>query len=106
VEITSSEPRAQASSRRQTCSTGPASIPPRSLTAHPRFTIESEYRAALEGDFVQILYVPHNASSRPGSLLIVAGDVTGKGLQAEMLVALLVGATRSKVELKPDPIPS
>ena len=35
--------------------------------------------------------------------MIVAGDVTGKGLKAGMLVALLVGAIRSTVELNNDP---
>ncbi|HET7101498.1 MAG TPA: hypothetical protein VFJ52_10140, partial [Terriglobia bacterium] len=50
--------------------------------------IESEYRPASEvgGDFFQI--IPHASD---GSALIVAGDVTGKGLQAGMLVALIVG---------------
>ena len=54
--------------------------------------IESEYRPAREvgGDFFQI--IPHKTD---GSVLIVAGDVTGKGLKAGMLVALLVGAIRS-----------
>ena len=58
--------------------------------------IESEYRPAREvgGDFFQI--IPHKTD---GSLLIVAGDVTGKGLKAGMLVALLVGAIRSTAEL-------
>jgi hypothetical protein len=67
----------------------------------PGLTIETEYRPAREvgGDFFQIL--PHPSD---GSLLIVAGDVTGKGLQAGMLVALLVGATRSTAELNPDPL--
>ena len=37
-----------------------------------------------------------------GSVLIVAGDVTGKGLKAGMLVALLVGAIRSTAEVEPD----
>ena len=39
-----------------------------------------------------------------GSVLIVAGDVTGKGLQAGMLVALLVGAIRSTSDWSTDPI--
>jgi serine phosphatase RsbU (regulator of sigma subunit) len=38
-----------------------------------------------------------------GSLLIVAGDVAGKGLQAGMLVALLIGAIRSTAETDSDP---
>jgi serine phosphatase RsbU (regulator of sigma subunit) len=50
------------------------------------------------GDFFQI--IPHKSD---GSLLIVAGDVAGKGLKAGMLVALLVGAIRSTVELNSDP---
>jgi hypothetical protein len=66
----------------------------------PGLTIESEYRPAREvgGDFFQI--IPHKTD---GSVLIVAGDVTGKGLQAGMLVALLVGAVRSTAELNSDP---
>ncbi|MDE3185930.1 MAG: serine/threonine-protein phosphatase, partial [Acidobacteriota bacterium] len=39
-----------------------------------------------------------------GSLLIVAGDVTGKGLKAGMLVALLVGAIRSTADWSADPV--
>jgi serine phosphatase RsbU (regulator of sigma subunit) len=37
-------------------------------------------------------------------LLIVAGDVSGKGLKAGMLVALLVGAIRTVVRFNPDPL--
>jgi serine phosphatase RsbU (regulator of sigma subunit) len=37
-------------------------------------------------------------------LLIVAGDVAGKGLQAGMLVALLVGAIRMAAEVNPEPL--
>jgi serine phosphatase RsbU (regulator of sigma subunit) len=63
-------------------------------------TIESEYRPALEvgGDFFQI--IPNKSD---GSVLIVAGDVTGKGLQAGMLVALLVGAIRTEERHGNDP---
>jgi Stage II sporulation protein E (SpoIIE) len=63
--------------------------------------IESEYRPAREvgGDFFQIL--PDEAD---GALLIVAGDVTGKGLKAGMLVALLVGAIRTAVQYDRDPL--
>lgn len=58
-------------------------------------TIESEYRPAREvgGDFFQI--IPDDGD---GSVLVVVGDVTGKGLQAGMLVALIVGAVRSAVQ--------
>lgn len=62
--------------------------------------VESEYRPDRQvgGDFFQIM--PDN---NDGSLLIVAGDVAGKGLKAGMLVALLVGAIRSTVESEPEP---
>jgi hypothetical protein len=57
--------------------------------------IDSEYRPAREvgGDFFQI--VPND---KDGTSLIAFGDVTGKGLQAGMLVALIVGAIRSAAE--------
>jgi hypothetical protein len=66
----------------------------------PWLQIKSEYLPAREvgGDFFQI--VPH---ATDGSVLVVAGDVEGKGLQAGMLVALLVGAIRSTAELNSDP---
>jgi hypothetical protein len=71
------------------------------LAGLPGLTIESEYRPAREvgGDFFQI--IPHKTD---GSLLIVAGDVTGKGLKAGMLVALLVGAIRSTLDWTTDPM--
>ena len=68
-------------------------ILPEARLALQGLTIDSEYRPAREvgGDFFQI--IPHQTD---GSLLIVAGDVTGKGLKAGMLVALLVGAIRAR----------
>lgn len=76
-------------------------ILPQTLTTVPGLVIESEYRPALEvgGDYFQIL--PDEAD---GSVLIVAGDVTGKGLKAGMLVALLVGAIRMAAESITDPL--
>ena len=75
-------------------------ILPEGRTTLPGLAIESEYHPAREvgGDFFQI--IPH---ATDGSLLIVAGDVTGKGLKAGMLVALLVGAIRSTAELNAQP---
>ena len=75
-------------------------ILPRARMVLPGLTIESEYRPAREvgGDFFQI--IPHKAD---GSVLIVTGDVTGKGLQAGMLVALLVGAIRTEEQRGTDP---
>ena len=68
---------------------------PVALPVVPGLTIESEYRPArvVGGDFFQI--IPHPTD---GSVLMVVGDVTGKGLQAGMLVALIVGAIRSEAE--------
>jgi sulfur transfer complex TusBCD TusB component (DsrH family) len=76
-------------------------ILPEAITALPGLTIENEYRPAREvgGDFYQIIPHPND-----GSLLIVAGDVAGKGLQAGMLVALLVGAIRMAAEVNPEPL--
>jgi hypothetical protein len=74
---------------------------PEKLPQIPGLTIESEYRPAREvgGDFFQI--IPH---ATDGSVLIVVGDVTGHGLQAGMLVALIVGAIRSTAETNFDPL--
>jgi hypothetical protein len=75
-------------------------IVPSARIVHPGLTIESVYRPAREvsGDFFQII-----PNAGDGSLLIVAGDVTGKGLRAGMLVALLVGAIRTAARFTPDP---
>jgi hypothetical protein len=76
-------------------------ILPQARAIYPGLAVESEYRPAREvgGDFFQI--IPNMADR---SVLIVAGDVTGKGLKAGMLVALLVGAIRSTAELNSDPV--
>ena len=75
-------------------------ILPEARTVLPGLVIESEYRPAraVGGDFFQIVPRPLD-----GSLLIVAGDVTGKGLKASMMVAFLVGAIRSTVDWSADP---
>ena len=54
----------------------------------PGFAVESIYLPAQEvgGDFFQVL------PGSDGSLLIVVGDVSGKGLQAAMTVSAIVGA--------------
>jgi serine phosphatase RsbU (regulator of sigma subunit) len=74
---------------------------PETLPQISGFSFESEYRPAREvgGDFFQI--IPHLSD---GSVLIVAGDVTGKGLQAGMLGALIVGAVRTEAEHSGQPI--
>lgn len=58
----------------------------------PFFSVEAEYRPAqtVGGDFFQTITKPD------GSLLVVIGDVSGKGMSAAMLVAVVVGAIRSR----------
>jgi hypothetical protein len=75
-------------------------ILPEPRTTLPGLVIESEYRPAREvgGDFFQII-----PQASDGSLLIVAGDVSGKGLKAGMLVALLVGAIRTAADSDSSP---
>ena len=75
-------------------------ILPESHLALQGLVVESEYRPAREvgGDFFQM--IPDRTDD---SLLIVAGDVAGKGLKAGMLVALVVGAIRTAAQYDPDP---
>jgi serine phosphatase RsbU (regulator of sigma subunit) len=65
----------------------------------PGFDVESAYQPAQQvgGDFFQVL-----PAGRDG-LLVVVGDVAGKGLPAAMLVSVLVGAIRGVVEYTVDP---
>lgn len=74
-------------------------ILPDQTEAVPGFTVESVYVPAQQvgGDFFQILPAPE------GALLVVVGDVAGKGLPAAMLVSVLVGATRGVAEYTSDP---
>jgi hypothetical protein len=67
---------------------------PEHIETVPGFTVESVYQPAQQvgGDFFQIL------SAEYGSLLVVVGDVAGKGLPAAMLVSVLVGAIRGAAE--------
>lgn len=74
---------------------------PEALPVIPGLTFESEYRPAqrVGGDFFQIL--PDRSD---GGVLIVVGDVAGHGLQAGMLVALIVGAIRTATDTTFDPL--
>jgi hypothetical protein len=72
---------------------------PAHLPATPGFSVESEYRPAREvgGDFFQIL------PQADGSLLLVIGDVAGKGIEAGMLATLIVGSVRTAASFTSDP---
>ena len=58
----------------------------------PGFAIEAQYQPATEvgGDFFQLF------PSAPDSLLLVIGDVSGKGMKAALLVSMVVGALRNR----------
>lgn len=64
---------------------------PDAIPGVPGFKIESVYKPAGEvgGDFFQIL------PTADGGVLIVIGDVSGKGMPAAMAVSLLVGTFRT-----------
>lgn len=65
----------------------------------PGFNVETVYEPAQQvgGDFFQ--FIP----TSDGGLLIVVGDVAGKGLPAAMLVSVLVGAIGGLGEYTQDP---
>jgi len=64
---------------------------PDEIASVPGFTIQSVYKPAgqVGGDFFQILPV------KSGGVLVVIGDVSGKGMPAAMTVSLLVGTVRT-----------
>jgi serine phosphatase RsbU (regulator of sigma subunit) len=74
-------------------------IPDR-LPLTPGFSIQSEYRPAREvgGDFFQVLPILEDES-----VLIVVGDVAGKGMEAGMLATLIVGAIRTAAKFTTEP---
>ena len=71
-------------------------LPPKASRT-PGFIIDSVYLPAQEvgGDFFQVL------PGENGSLLIVVGDVSGKGLSAAMTVSTVIGALRDRKEQAP-----
>jgi hypothetical protein len=72
---------------------------PEQIEGVPGFTVDSAYQPAQQvgGDFFQIL------PADKGGMLVVVGDVAGKGLPAAMLVSVLVGAIRGVAEYTCDP---
>ncbi len=73
---------------------------PAQLPATPGLSISSEYRPSREvgGDFFQVL-----PDTTDGSVLIVVGDVAGKGVEAGMLATLIVGSVRTAASFTSDP---
>jgi phosphoserine phosphatase RsbU/P len=74
-------------------------ILPEQVEPVPGFRVESVYLPAQQvgGDFFQVL------PAGEGGLLLVMGDVAGKGLPAAMLVSVLVGAIRGAAEYTKSP---
>ncbi|HEX4772008.1 MAG TPA: PP2C family protein-serine/threonine phosphatase [Bryobacteraceae bacterium] len=72
---------------------------PEELPAIPGFKIASAYKPAADvgGDFFQIL------PASEGGVLIILGDVSGKGLRAAMTVSLVVGTLRTLAEFTQEP---
>ncbi len=67
--------------------------------SYSNFVVESVYKPAQQvgGDFFQIL------PAGGGGLLLIFGDVAGKGLPAAMQVAMLVGLIRATAEYTTEP---
>ena len=61
------------------------------------YAIDSVYEPAQEvgGDFYQVF------TASDGALLVVVGDVSGKGLQAALVVSMMTGVIRSHRDLAP-----
>jgi serine phosphatase RsbU (regulator of sigma subunit) len=72
-------------------------VPEENTSAH--FAVETAYHPArtVGGDFFQVIPYPD------GSVLVVVGDVSGKGMAAAMLVAVVVGAIRTRADETSDP---
>jgi hypothetical protein len=70
---------------------------PTQLPSNHNFMLESAYLPAngVGGDFFQVLPLVDD------SMLIVVGDVSGKGLQAAMNASTLVGALRNEISHDP-----
>ncbi len=70
---------------------------PREKIETPGYEVDSVYKPANEvgGDFY------HIESTGDGGVLVILGDVAGKGLQAAMNVSMLMGALRRKPEKSP-----
>jgi hypothetical protein len=73
---------------------------PAAAPATPGFAVENVYLPAQEvgGDFFQVL------PAVDGSLLIIVGDVSGKGLRAAMTVSAIVGALRGCLLRAPEEV--
>jgi hypothetical protein len=74
-------------------------ILPEAIGTVPGYLVETVYQPAQQvgGDFFQVI------PAGSGGMLVVVGDVAGKGLPAAMLVSVLVGAIRGVSAYTSDP---
>jgi hypothetical protein len=73
---------------------------PEDLHSIPGFSIATVYNPAgqVGGDFFQIL------PTSSGGVLLIMGDVSGKGLRAAMQVSMIVGVIRAMAAMTTDPL--
>jgi sigma-B regulation protein RsbU (phosphoserine phosphatase) len=83
--------RAQAAAELEAARTVQRVLIPEEIPSIPGFVLHSTYKPAgqVGGDFFQFLPV------KGGGVLVVIGDVSGKGMPAAMTVSLLVGTVRT-----------
>ncbi len=83
--------RSQAAAELEAARTVQQVLIPEEIPVIPGFVLHSTYRPAgqVGGDFFQILPM------KGGGVLVVIGDVSGKGMPAAMTVSLLVGTVRT-----------
>jgi hypothetical protein len=97
--VRSSRREQRLSSEMETARKVQAQLVPAELPATEHFRFEAVYRSAGEvgGDLYQVY-------SRPeGSVMVLVGDVSGKGLKAAMLGTLVVGAAGAFEQDEPTP---
>ncbi len=93
------EERAALAGEMQAARTVQQVLIPEAIPSVPGFAIESVYKPAGEvgGDFFQII------PTVSGGVLVVIGDVSGKGMPAALTVSLLVGTVRTLAHYTQNP---
>ncbi|MGC2619948.1 MAG: PP2C family protein-serine/threonine phosphatase [Acidobacteriaceae bacterium] len=92
--------KARAASEMQAVKTLQSLLLARSQQPTPGYAVETAYRPAAEvgGDFFLV------SPGQDGSLVVVVGDVSGKGLLAAMRVSLILGALNRESSRIPDEV--
>jgi serine phosphatase RsbU (regulator of sigma subunit) len=92
--------KARAASEMQAVKTLQSLLLARSQQPTPGYAVETAYRPAAEvgGDFFLV------SPGKDGSLVVVVGDVSGKGLLAAMRVSLILGALNRESSRLPDEV--